>query len=82
MTHPEIILRQGSGNDIELCPGCHRNAVENDGSWEAFLADGDPTAPLCMVCVSNLDDRFRIALDILNYSHARVRLQPGEEPPF
>lgn len=63
----EIILRKVAGNDdVKWCPGCLHNVETDDTAWRAFWGDGDPTAPLCTVCIEKLDTRVLVALEVLN----------------
>lgn len=84
----DIVLRFVDWEPTEACPCCHRNTTEPREEWAAFLADGNPDAALCGVCVANADDRIRIALDVLNLqppkteTTARVDLSDDPEVPF
>jgi hypothetical protein len=82
-----VILRHSIRSRPQLCPRCKLRAIEAGDNWEAFEAadieDRAAALPLCLVCVTGIDERIRIALDVLNLGPI-VELRPGDrmEVPF
>jgi len=69
MTTIQNIIITRSPSQKDMCPMCLRNVVDvRNGSWYASAESGPEAGlPLCTVCISELDDRVRIALDVLNF---------------
>ena len=78
----ELILRHSVRSQPERCARCPK-AIEAGAGWEAFeqadvFSGPEVDRPICICCVASIDERVRIALDILNLGPS-VRLRQGPD---